>query len=71
MQDTKVLSLGQGDPLEEEVATHSSTLDWEIPITEEPDGLQSIGPQESDVAEQLSMPAHKYNINLEKLTYCD
>ena len=37
--------LGQEDPLEEEMATHSSTLAWEIPWTEEPGGLLSIGLQ--------------------------
>ena len=37
------LTLGREEPLEEEMATHSSTLAWEIPWTEEPDGLQSIG----------------------------
>ena len=42
MQETRVRSLGQEDPLEEEVATHSSILAWKIPWTEEPDGLQSI-----------------------------
>ena len=36
-------SLGQGDPLEEEMATHSSILAWRIPWTEEPGRLQSIG----------------------------
>ena len=35
-------------PLEEEMATHSSILTWEIPWTDEPDGLQSTGSQESD-----------------------
>ena len=39
----QVLSLGQKDPLEEEVATHSGILAWRIPWTEEPDGLQSTG----------------------------
>ena len=39
------------DPLEEEMATHSSILAWRIPWTEEPGGLQSIGSQESDTAE--------------------
>ena len=39
MQDTRVWSLGQEDPLEEEMATHSSILVWEIPWTEEPGGL--------------------------------
>ena len=37
----QVGSLGQEDPLEEEIATHSSVLAWEIPWTEEPSGLQS------------------------------
>ena len=45
MQETQVVPLGQEDPLEEEMATHSSILDWKIPWTEEPGGLQSTGPQ--------------------------
>ena len=40
-QETGVQSLGQEDPLEEEMETHSSVLAWEIPRTEEPGGLQS------------------------------
>ena len=40
-----IQSLGQEDSLEKEMATHSSILAWEIPWTEEPDGLQSTGPQ--------------------------
>ena len=40
-----VLSLGQEDPLEEEMTTHSSNLAWEIPWTEEPGGLQTMGSQ--------------------------
>ena len=43
MQETWVRSLGQRDPLEEEMATHSSILAWRIPWTEEPGGLQSMG----------------------------
>ena len=43
MQETQVPSLGQEDPLEEEMATHSSTLARRIPWTEEPGGLQSMG----------------------------
>ena len=43
MQETQVHSLGQEDPLEEEMATHSSILAWEIPWTEEPTRLQSMG----------------------------
>ena len=42
-QETGVRSLGQGDPLEKEMATHSSILAWEIPWTEEPGGLSSWG----------------------------
>ena len=38
-QETQVLSLGQEDPLEKEMAAHSSTLPWRIPWTEEPGGL--------------------------------
>ena len=44
-QETQVRSLGLEDPLEEEMATHSSILAWKIPWTEEPGGLQSKGPQ--------------------------
>ena len=43
MQETQVRSLGQEDPLEKEMATHSSSLAWKIPWTEEPGKLQSIG----------------------------
>ena len=49
MQETWVWSLGQADPLEKEMATHSSNLAWEIPWTEELEGLQSMGLQESDM----------------------
>ena len=45
MQETWVQSLGWEDPLEKEMATHSCILVWEIPWTEESDGLQSIGSQ--------------------------
>ena len=43
MQETWVRSLGWEDPLEKEIATHSSILAWRIPWTEEPGGLQSMG----------------------------
>jgi len=43
MQEIRVPSLGQEDPLEEEMATHSSILAWEIPWTEESGGLQCMG----------------------------
>ena len=45
MQETRLRSLGQEDPLEKEMATHSSILAWEIPWTEEPGGLLSMGSQ--------------------------
>ena len=45
MQETQVQSLGQEDPLEKEMATHSSILAWRIPWTEEQGGLQSMGSQ--------------------------
>ena len=45
MQETRVQSLGWEDPLEKEMATHSSTLAWKIPWTEEPGRLQSMGSQ--------------------------
>ena len=49
VQETQVQSLGQEDPLEKEMAIHSSILAWRIPWTEEPGGLQSTGLQESDM----------------------
>ena len=45
MRETQVRSLGQEDPLEKEMAIHSSTIAWKIPWTEEPGRLQSIGSQ--------------------------
>ena len=45
MQETRVQSLGREDPLEKEMATHSSILAWRIPWMEEPGGLQSMGLQ--------------------------
>ena len=49
MQETQAQSLGQEDPLEKEMAAHSSILAWEIPWTEEPVRLQSVGSEESDM----------------------
>ena len=48
MQETQVQPLSQEDPLEREMATHSSILAWKIPWTEEPGKLQSIGLQSQD-----------------------
>ena len=45
MWETQVLFLGWEDPLEKEMATHSSILAWRFPWMEEPDGLQSMGSQ--------------------------
>ena len=47
MQETRVLSLGWEDPLEKEIAAHSSILAWEIPWIEELGGLQSMGSQKN------------------------
>ena len=45
MHETRVPSMGREDPLEKEMATHSSILAWKMPWTEEPGGLQSLGLQ--------------------------
>ena len=47
MQETRVLSLGEEDALEKGMATHSSILAWEIPRTDEPGGLPSMGLQKA------------------------
>ena len=47
MQESRVQSLGRENPLEEEMATHSSILAWTFPWSEQPGGLQSMGPQKS------------------------
>ena len=49
IQEIWVRSLGREDPLEKEMAIHSSILAWKIPWTEEPSGLQSMGPQQLDM----------------------
>ena len=53
MQETWVQSLSQEDPLEKEMATHSSTHAWKIPQMEKPGGLQSMGRKELDTTERL------------------
>ena len=52
MRETQVRSLRQEDP-EKEMATHSSTLAWKVPWTEEPGRLQSLGRKELDTTERL------------------
>ena len=54
MQETQVQSLGWEDPLEKEMAIHSSTLAWKIPWTEEPGRLQSMGSERVRHNEHLS-----------------
>ena len=54
MQEMRVQSLGQKDSLEEEMATHSSILAWEMPWTEELDSLESMGSQNQTELKQLS-----------------
>ena len=51
IRDTRVWSLGGEDPLEQGITAHSSILAWRISWAEEPGGLQSMGSQESDMAE--------------------
>ena len=55
IHETQIWSLGWEDPLEKGMATHPSILAWEIPWTEEPGGLQSMGCQESDTSEGLTL----------------
>ena len=57
-QETLVQSLGREDPLEEEMATHSSILAWKIPWTEEPGGLQSMGSQRDGYDSQIHIVNH-------------
>ena len=68
MQEMPVWSLGQEDPQEKEIVTHSSILAWEIPWTEEPGGLQSKGSQR--VVRILAIKQQQRNIiNLMEATY--
>ena len=55
MWETQVPLLGWEDPLQKGMATHSSILAWTIPWTEEPGRLQSMGLQESDTTETLTL----------------
>ena len=61
-----VQSLSRGDPLEKEMATHCSILAWEIPWTEEPDGLQSMGLQR--LGHNLATKQHQLSLNIETET---
>ena len=55
MQETQAWSLGGEDPLEEEMATHSSILAWRIPWAKDPGRLQSTGHKELDTTERLTL----------------
>ena len=55
MQETQVQSLGQEDPLEKRMATHSSLPAWGVPWTEEPGKLQSVGLSELDMMDRLTL----------------
>ena len=59
-QETQVWSLGQEEPLDEKMATHSNILAWKIPWTEEPGRLQSMGSWELDTAERLNTHIDMY-----------
>ena len=55
MRETWVRSLGWEDPLEKDMATHSSILAWRIPWTEEPGGLESMGCEELDTIREVEI----------------
>ena len=57
----QVGSLGWEDPLEEEMATHSSILAWRIPCAEEPGGLQSKQEEQTDKSETILLPTSRNN----------
>ena len=63
MQEASVKSLDQEDPLEKGMATHSSILNWRIPWTGEPGGLQSMGHKESDTTERLLVGSQSYGFS--------
>ena len=65
MQETWVQSLGQEDPLEKEMATHSSTLAWKIPWTEKPGRLQSRGSHKRQIHKEDFAIICKINIDTE------
>ena len=59
MEEAWVQSLGQEDPLEKGMATHSTILAWRVPWTEEPGGIQSMGLQESNMTATKPLPPQK------------
>ena len=69
MQEIPVGSLGQEDPLDKGMATHSSILAWRIPWTEEPDELQSMGSQSWTRLKRLGILAHRRGCVREAWSY--
>ena len=67
MQEIQVWSLGQEDPLEKEMETHSGILAWRLPWTEEPGGLQSVGSQRvrHDLAIKQKQRSHQQSLQLD------
>ena len=65
VQETWVRSLGWKDPLEKEMAAHSSILAWRIPWTAEPGGLQSMAHKESDTTERPALLLSRHCANLD------
>ena len=53
-EETQIQSLGEEDPLKDEMATHSSILAWEIPRTEERGGLQSVGSRRGKLSDSTT-----------------
>ena len=72
MPEMQFPSLGWEDPLEEEMATHSNILAWEIPWTEEPGGLQSVGSQRVDMTQRVnnSNECHRVSFVAERILSC-
>ena len=64
MHKTRIQSLSQDDPLEKEMANHSSILVWEIPWTEEPGGLQFMKSQESHLVTKSLPPSDSLENNI-------
>ena len=69
MRETRVQSLVQEDPLEKEMAIHSSTLAWKIPWTEEPGGLQSMGSQSQKQLSDFTFTFHFHALEKEMATH--
>ena len=72
MRETRVRSLGWEDPLEKEMAIHSSTIAWKIPWTEEPGRLQSMGTRkELDTAERLHVRSQDVSVQFSRSVVSD